>query len=77
MASSLEKKYLGCEECKINSISHHDKAHQVVPEGLNLLAPGEQIAVDFCSFNKQDILMVKDRVSGLVWGKLTKNKTTE
>ena len=66
MASSLEKKYLGCEECKTNSISHHDKTVQVVPEGLNLLAPGEQISVDFYSYQKQIILMIKDRVSGMI-----------
>ena len=31
MALSLEKKYLSCEECKTNSISHHKKTLQVVP----------------------------------------------
>ena len=77
MFSSLEKKYLGCKACKTDSISHHDKAHQVIPEGLNLLAPGEQISIDFCVFNNQNILMVKDRVSGLIWGKLTKNQTSD
>ena len=75
MSSSLEKKYLGCKACKTDSISHHDKA--VIPEGLNLLAPGEQISIDFCVFNNQNILMVKDRVSGLIWGKLTKNQTSD
>ena len=77
ISSALEKKYLGCEDCKANSISHHDKAYQVVPEGLILLAPGEQISIDFCSYNNQNILMVKDRVSGLIWGKLTKNQTSD
>ena len=38
MTSGLEKKYLGCEACKTDSISHHDKAHQVIPCGLPLLA---------------------------------------
>ena len=42
MASTLEKKYLGCQECKTNSVSHHDKPVQVVPEGLNMLAPGNR-----------------------------------
>ena len=76
-SSALEKKYLGCKDCKSNSISHHDKAHQVNPEGINLLAPKEHISVDFCLYNNQNILMVKDRVSGPIWGKLTKNQTSD
>ena len=40
MASAREKKYLSCQESKTNSVSHHDKPVQEVPEGLNLLAPG-------------------------------------
>ena len=66
MTSGLEKKYLGCEACKSDSISHHDKTHQVIPEGLHILAPGEQISVDFAVFNNQNILMVKATVSGLI-----------
>ena len=77
MSSSFEKKYLGCKACKTDSISHHDKAYQVIPDGLNLIGPGEHISIDFCVFNNQNILMVIDRVSGLIWGKLTKNKTSE
>ena len=77
MASALEKKYVLCQECKANSISHHDKPVQVIPEGLNMLAPGEQISVDFCSYKKQDILMIKDRVSGLIWGRCTRNQTSQ
>ena len=69
--------YLGCKAFKTESISHHDKAHQVIPEGINLLAPGEQISIDFCVFNDQNIFMVKDRVSGLICGKLTKNQTSD
>ena len=77
MSSSLEKKYPGCKAGKTNSIYHHDKAHQVIPEGLNLLAPGVQISIDFCLYNNQNILMVKDRVAGLIWGKLTNNQTSD
>ena len=75
--SALEKKYVGCQECKENFISNNDRPVQVIPEGLNLLAPGKQISVDYCMFKKQDILMIKDRVSGLIWGKLTKNQTSQ
>ena len=77
MASTLEKKYIGCQECKANSISHHDKPVQVIPEGLKMLAPGEQVSVDFCSFRKQDILMIKDRVSGLIWCRCARSQTSQ
>ena len=66
MTSALEKKYFSCQECKVNSISNHDKTIQVIPEGLSMLAPSEQISVDFCSYLRQDILMIKDRVSGMI-----------
>ena len=39
-----------CEACK-DSISHHDRAHEVIPESMHMLAAGEQISVDFATFN--------------------------
>ena len=77
MSSSLEEKYLGCEPCKVDSISHHKKAHQAIPENLQLLAPGEQISIDFAVFNNKPMLVVKNHVSGLLWAKVTKDQTTE
>ena len=77
LTSALERKYINCKECKENSISNHDKAFQVIPEGLTMLSPGEQISVDFGTYHKQDMLMVKDRVSGLIWAKATKNQTAQ
>ena len=77
MYAALEKKYVNCQQCRENAISVHDKPYQVIPEGLDMLAPGEQISVDFCIFNGKNILMIKDRVSGLIWGKVTKNQTSQ
>ena len=77
MASALERKYKSCEACKIDSISHHDKPHQVIPEKLQMLVAGEQISVDFAVFNNKDFMVVKDSVSGLIWARPTKNQTTE
>ena len=53
------------------------KTVKVIPEGLTMLAPGEQISVDFGTYQKQDMFMVKDRVSGLIWAKATKNQTAQ
>ena len=36
-----------------------------------------QISIDFAVYNNQHILVVKDRVSGLIWGKVTKNHTSD
>ena len=77
MTSALEKKYRGCEQCKIDSISHHEKSHQVVPENLLFLAPGEQIRIGFRLYNNKSMLVIKDRMSGLIWAKATKNQTTD
>ena len=75
LTASLERKYINCRECKENSISNHDKKVQVIPENLTMLAPGEQISIDFATYNSQNMLMVKDRVSGMIWAKATKNQT--
>ena len=42
-----------------------------------LLTPSEQISVDFATYNNKNMLVVKDRVSGLVWAKLSKDQTTD
>ena len=35
------------------------------------------MSVDFCTYLKQDILMLKDRVSGLIWARATRNQTAQ
>ena len=77
MLKCLKEKYLGCEPCKLDSQSQHNKPHQVIPENLQFLMPGEQISVDFKTFNNKTMLVVKDRVFGLVWAKLTKDQTSD
>ena len=42
-------------------MSHHNKPHQVIPENLQMLAPGEQISIDFATFNNKTMLVVKDQ----------------
>ena len=77
MAAALDKKHKSCEACKIDSISHHDKPHQVIPENMQMLAVGEQISVDFATYNNRNFMVLKDRVSGLIWARPTKNQTTQ
>ena len=61
----------------LDSQSQSNKPHQVIPDNIHLLAPGEQILVDFADFNNKNMLVEKDHVSGLVWAKLTKDQTSE
>ena len=72
----MDKKYKSCEACKLDSISHHDKPHHIIPENLQMLAVGEQISVDFAVYNNKSSMVVKDRVSCLIWSRPTKDKTT-
>ena len=41
------------------------------------MAPGEEISCDFMSFGAQSILVIKDRMSGFIAAKLTKDKSTK
>ena len=43
---------------------------------MQMLAPGEQISVNFATFNKRNFMVVKDRVSGMIWARATKDQTT-
>ena len=77
MAKQLSEIYDACEPCKEFSISKPTKPVSVIPEKLQFLAPGEQISVDFCMFARKNIMVIKDRTSGLFWAKLTKDQTTD
>ena len=41
------------------------------------MAPAEEISCDFMSYGAQSILVIKDRQSGFIAAKLTKDKTTQ
>ena len=44
---------------------------------MQMLAVGEQISVDFAVYNNRSFMVVKDRVSGLIWARPTKDQTTQ
>ena len=43
---------------------------------MQMLAPGVKISVDFATFNNSNFMVVKDRVSGMVGARATKDQTT-
>ena len=59
MLKHLTKKYNGCLACILDSKTVI-KAHIVVPENLEFLAPGKQISADFAHYNNHNIVVIKD-----------------
>ena len=48
-----------------------------MPSDLTLLAPNEELNIDFLVFNQKSILVIVDCHSGYVYGEITKDQTTE
>ena len=72
----IEQKYNECKECKENAISKTHKT-EMIPPDLTLLAPGEEIQIDYASFGNRKMIVIKDRASGFLNVVETKNQTTE
>ena len=71
----LSELYRSCVECKEDSNSKVHKT-EVIPEDLTLLAPGEQVSMDFALYGNQKYLIIKDRTSGFLSVEQTKDQTT-
>ena len=56
----IEQKYNECKECKENAISKTHKT-EMIPPDLTLLAPGEEIQIDYASFGNRKMIVIKDR----------------
>ena len=72
----MAKTFSECEDCKRESASKPSKSYNVTPPNLILMAPGEEISCDYMSYGSQSILVIKDRMSGFIAAKLTKDKST-
>ena len=77
MRKQIFKKYNECEECQVNSISKEKRHYEIVPADLTLLAPGEELNVDFLVFNGKSILVIVVQHSGYVFGEITKDQSTQ
>ena len=75
-SQDLAELYRGCTKCKEDS---NAKVHrpEVIPEDLTLLAPGEQVSMDFASYGSRKYLIIKDRTSGYLSVEMTKDQTTK
>ena len=63
-------------ECRVEGISKPNKPCQVLPEDLTILAPAEQISMDFAESGSQDLLIIKDKASGFLEVVKARDKTT-
>ena len=75
ISQELENRYKSCTGCKEDSISKLQKEVVVIPEDLTLLAPGEEISLDFASLGNKKYLIIKDKISGFLDVRETKNQT--
>ena len=69
MNKDIVKLYEGCNSCLINARSkpHKNNARcEVIPQSLELSFPGEKLVADFAQYGPNNLLIVKDRFSGLV-----------
>ena len=73
----LKRTFSQCQDCKRESSSKPTRAYNTTPPNLVLMAPAEEISCDFMSYGSQSILVIKDRQSGFIAAKLTKDKTTQ
>ena len=73
----IRKTFSECEDCRRESSSKSSRTYNTTPPNLVLMAPGEEISCNFMSFGAQSILVIKDRMSGFIAAKLTKDKSTK
>ena len=80
MSREIENLYMSCEGCKENSRSKpnvNGKRNEVTPSTLETGAPGELLCSDFGQYGRSNLLIIKDRYSGLLRVYLTPDKSTE
>merc|ERR1712106_441961 len=75
MRTDLKNLYKSCEECLVNSASKPHPSYEVNPSPLELLSPNECIYMDYLTFCKQDVLVFRDKMSGFIWARITKDKS--
>ena len=75
-SADIEQEFKKCLECRVEGISKPNKPCQVLLEDLTILAPAEQISIDFAESGTQDLLIIKDKASGFLEVVKTRDKTT-
>ena len=72
--------YIAYEGCKENSRSKpnvNGKRNEVTPSTMETGSPGELLCTDFGQYGRSNLLIIKDRFSGLLRVYITGDKITE
>ena len=75
-SKDIEEKYKSCSDCKTESNSKMHKV-EVIPPDLCMLAPSEEISMDYATFGTRKLLIIKDRATGFLDVQETKDQTTQ
>merc|ERR1712082_233506 len=78
MGNDIENLYKQCKMCKEHFRSKPNipgKRNEVIPTSLEMGCAGELISNDFGQFGRNNLLIVKDRYSGLLRVYLMPDKT--
>ena len=76
MSAEIEQVYKGCEDCLQEGLSKVHKRAIVIPQDLTMIAPGEIVSMDFASIGTKKYLILKDKSTGFLHVKITKDQTT-
>ena len=77
MSKDIREIYKTCKDCKTESIAKIHKKVSVIPQDLQMIAPGEKLTMDYATYERKQYLIIKDVHSGFIDVKRTKNQTTE
>ena len=75
--NDIKDHYKSCEECLLHAPSKPSPPHEVIPDSLQLVSPNEIVHLDYCTLGGKDILVLKDKSSGWIYARITKDKSME
>ena len=73
MGNDLRDLYKRCDSCRTHQKDKSEKRTEVIPYDLLLLAPAEEVGMDYFSLGKKVYLVIKDRHSGFLHVQETRN----
>ena len=76
MSKDIEEIYKTCQECKEESNSKVHKRAEVIPADLTMMAPAEELSMDYATYENKKYMIIKDKASGFIEVKQTKDQTT-
>ena len=76
MNVEIEETYKNCQECIEKGIYKIHKRAIVIPSDLTMLAPAEELSMDYATYENRKYLIIKDKASRFLDVKATKDQST-